>query len=655
MKTTASGYLFCALLFSVALLHAQKQNNQWRFGRGGIDFNSRPPVNTPVASMLTQEGCASVADKNTGKLLFYTDGVTVWNAQDTPMPNGTGLSGGSAALLSSTTAAVIIPAPGGDDLYYIVTIDELIGRGLQYNIVDMRLDGGRGDVVTGKKNLPLLQTGTEKLEVVPHANGNDYWIITHDNSDFYAFLLSSSGFSGSPVVSSVAGSLGNTAGHLKVNRQFNMLACGSLFEAKMRLFGFNNSTGTITDLLSWSLAPAILKSSPLIYGVEFSPNGRLLYLSNLDAVVQYDVSKPNAAAVENSAFPLPLVGFGQPASLQLGPDNKIYINSGAIDVINCPDRPGSGCGYQPAVLNGGGYGLPKWVYYPGETFSSTPNGITATDSCLGRSVRFTLKDTTGVSSVSWNFGDAASGAGNNATGKIVQHNFSGPGTYDIRAIVAAECGQDTLFLRAFKVINCAVKGTTKISVSRDSCLKDSVYFNIVSNLKVDSVIVWDFGDTGSGSINLSVLPSPGHAFSKTGTFTVKCIVRLDCSKPPTASNPVVLPCFYLDTITTQVKIVTCEQEVIQECPFYVPNSFSPNDDGLNDKLEVFVGCAPEEYAFSVFNRWGGLVFTSNNPDEQWNGRLEGVDCPQGVYVTVLRYRFRSRPEETVCGSVTLLR
>jgi gliding motility-associated-like protein len=654
MTTRAIHILFVLLSFSAVLLHAQKQNNQWRFGRTGVDFNSKPPLNTPGIPMLAQEGSASVADKNTGKLLFYTDGVTVWNAEDQPMPNGTGLSGGSVALLSSTTAAVIVPAPGSNDIYYLVTIDELFGRGLQYNVVDMRLDGGRGDVVTGQKNRPLLQTGTEKLEVVPHANGSDFWIVTHDDGEFYAFLLRSTGFSPA-VVSTVGGNLANTAGHLKVNRQFNRLACGSLFEGQMRLFNFDNSTGIVRDELGWQLAPAILKSTPLIYGVEFSPSGRFLYISNLAAVVQYDLSQPNVSAVEQSAYELPARAFGQPASLQLAPDKKIYLNAGSLDVIECPDQPGVGCGYRPAVLNGGGYGLPKWVPGADETSGTLPNAIVASDSCVGSTAFFRLKDSSAVSAVSWNFGDSGAGSTNTAVGNSANHVFSQPGVYRISAFISGSCSQDTLFLPAFKVVKCSSSGTLKITSSPDSCLQRSVAFDVSGNLRVDAVIGWDFGDPASGSQNSSALNKPEHTFTAAGTYNVRCFVRINCSKQATSGNPVIQPCFYVDTFRTMVKVVACTPTVVRECPLLLPNTFSPNDDGTNDQLELFASCIPETYELSVFDRWGGMVFRTSNLNEFWNGRFEGTDCPQGIYVTVLRYRFRSKPETTVYGNVTLLR
>lgn len=66
---------------------AQKQNNIWLFGdRAGLDFNFSPPK--PITgSMIALEGCASIANEN-GELLFYTNGISVWDRNHQLMPNG---------------------------------------------------------------------------------------------------------------------------------------------------------------------------------------------------------------------------------------------------------------------------------------------------------------------------------------------------------------------------------------------------------------------------------------------------------------------------------------------------------------------------------------------------------------------------------------
>jgi hypothetical protein len=126
-KTYTKKSILLLLILFFQISFAQKQNNQWRYGgAGAIDFNTVPPSFVTGCVIVASEGSASVADRITGALLFYTDGVTVWNANNQVMPNGTGLLGGDPILLSSTTAAVIIPKPGSSNLYYIVTVHELL-------------------------------------------------------------------------------------------------------------------------------------------------------------------------------------------------------------------------------------------------------------------------------------------------------------------------------------------------------------------------------------------------------------------------------------------------------------------------------------------------------------------------------------------------
>jgi hypothetical protein len=84
-------------LLSASISHAQNQNNFWVYGyQAGINFNTTPPSFQGGFAIQASEGAASVADPVTGELLFYTDGVTVWDASNNPMPNGTGLLGSSS-------------------------------------------------------------------------------------------------------------------------------------------------------------------------------------------------------------------------------------------------------------------------------------------------------------------------------------------------------------------------------------------------------------------------------------------------------------------------------------------------------------------------------------------------------------------------------
>jgi len=126
-------FLF-VLLNAAYTLNAQdyKRTQNWYFGdKAGLSFATDPPTPLTDGAMSTVEGCATISD-TAGNLLFYTNGVTVWNKNHQVLQNGTGLKGDP----SSTQSAIIIPQPGNDSVYFIFTTTDF-GRtdGLQYNII----------------------------------------------------------------------------------------------------------------------------------------------------------------------------------------------------------------------------------------------------------------------------------------------------------------------------------------------------------------------------------------------------------------------------------------------------------------------------------------------------------------------------------------
>ncbi|MBI4930536.1 MAG: gliding motility-associated C-terminal domain-containing protein [Bacteroidetes bacterium] len=88
---------------------------------------------------------------------------------------------------------------------------------------------------------------------------------------------------------------------------------------------------------------------------------------------------------------------------------------------------------------------------------------------------------------------------------------------------------------------------------------------------------------------------------------------------------------------------------------WLPNAFSPNDDGENDDFKIYGG-TPSEFRLRIFNRWGEKLFDSNNPNEGWDGKHKEQECPSGVYSWVVSY-FNSCSDnmQQISGNVTLLR
>lgn len=96
---------------------------------------------------------------------------------------------------------------------------------------------------------------------------------------------------------------------------------------------------------------------------------------------------------------------------------------------------------------------------------------------------------------------------------------------------------------------------------------------------------------------------------------------------------------------------------LQHTPtLYIPNAFNPQG-GLNTvfKPQGVWGDRVEHYRLLIFNRWGELIFESNNIQEGWDGTYRGKPCPLGVYVYRLDVRFKGLDEDVRFGTVTLLR
>ena len=87
---------------------------------------------------------------------------------------------------------------------------------------------------------------------------------------------------------------------------------------------------------------------------------------------------------------------------------------------------------------------------------------------------------------------------------------------------------------------------------------------------------------------------------------------------------------------------------------FIPNSFTPNGDGLNDVLLVY-SYAIQEMQFMIFNQWGQKIFESNSQSVGWDGRHSGKPQPSGVYMYVAKFTLRNGTVVTRKGSINLIR
>jgi len=385
MKTLISfSFFLLAVLSQTKYSYGQNSNKKWYFGTAAVDFISGSPVATTNSAMSPSEGCSSIADA-AGNMLFYTDGRNVYNANNVIMPNGSGL----LAASSSTQGALIVQHPGNVNQYYIFTVGDLTSGApatcmcFSYSIVDMTLQGGLGDL-TATKNVLLLNNTTEKLAAIKAANGVDVWIIVHqyNSSNFYAYLLTSSGTIFPPVIST--GSPYTTSddyiGQLKCSPACDKIAAALYTSCRVEICDFDNATGIISNSI---LSPVVSTGSDL-YGLEFSPDGSKLYVSsqttffggNNGYIYQYNLNAGSSAAIFASKTIVSFYNTDYLAAMQLAPDNKIYITQnslGYLHAINDPNALGLSCNYQDSSVNLNGktgkYGMPAFVTI---CYNSTP-------------------------------------------------------------------------------------------------------------------------------------------------------------------------------------------------------------------------------------------------------------------------------------------
>ena len=103
-------------------------------------------------------------------------------------------------------------------------------------------------------------------------------------------------------------------------------------------------------------------------------------------------------------------------------------------------------------------------------------------------------------------------------------------------------------------------------------------------------------------------------------------------------------------------VVFSEFERNCDCKVFLPNAFSPNDDGINDVFLPKSPCEMSEYELLIANRWGQLVFQTQDPTQGWNGKSRQQAAQAGVYVYWVRYRFSYAAEaELTKGEFVLVR
>ncbi len=225
--------------------------------------------------------------------------------------------------------------------------------------------------------------------------------------------------------------------------------------------------------------------------------------------------------------------------------------------------------------------------------------------CIPESVVFTNNsDMTFFDSIYWEFGD---GAISNSQGSA-SHIYNNYTCFDVKVTLvnALGCSVDSIFPDMI----CGFP-TTVADFTYDPAesIIPNTLINFTNQSSGASTFLWDFSGLGN-----STNQDDFFIFPKTdgGIYPVTLFVNNEggCT----------------DQITKNVTIKN-------PLSYWAPNSFTPDDDGLNDKFRVvFNNNSVEEYEIYIFNRWGELLYNSQEIDFEWDGTHNGEEVPNGVYV-----------------------
>ena len=227
----------------------------------------------------------------------------------------------------------------------------------------------------------------------------------------------------------------------------------------------------------------------------------------------------------------------------------------------------------------------------------------------------------------WNFG-------NNLVPQdtFIAHSiYETPGTYNVSLTVTDLSGcSNTLTLNDFITVHEDPEAHFSTSPETITEFNPTVDFNDES---YPNIVGWKWYFDSLGNSNYE---NPNFTFPEdSGTYYVTLVVEDDntCT----------------DTLTKKIFIKS-------EIALFLPNSFTPNGDGLNDTFTPNgFGISEEGYTFLIFNRWGELVFETNSVLEGWNGTFKDKTLPSGVYIWRVDFNDLNGKEYRRKGQLNILR
>uniref|UniRef100_UPI0040486A96 T9SS type B sorting domain-containing protein n=2 Tax=Roseivirga sp. TaxID=1964215 RepID=UPI0040486A96 len=264
----------------------------------------------------------TATDPTTGDLLFYSDGTNIYDATNTIMPNGNGLT-----TANEVQAMAISPVPGSNSLYYLFHRNN--AGVVLFTVVDMSQQGNRTNgppsgVVTAQKNIPTLITsrGGGMLSI---ASGNlsQFWLVTQNstNGNFEIHRIPALSGTFDPQGAPTALAVNIQAAHLSINPTGTQIAVLPANNVNIQILDFNRDAPEL--MFNRAIANSFVPNQTLTGSIGWSLDGSKLFFSRNSAANGnvYRIDLNDSLASVEPIFSSPL---GESQSLLLAPDSSIY-------------------------------------------------------------------------------------------------------------------------------------------------------------------------------------------------------------------------------------------------------------------------------------------------------------------------------------------
>ncbi len=555
-----------------------KYNQNWVFGNyAGVSFDGTNSFAVLGSAMSAPEGVATISDPGTGAITFYSDGEKVWGFNHQLIHDGDNILGNQ----NSTQSALLIPYPKSTRLFYLFTTDAEGGpQGIKFSILDKDI-GNNGGVKGGDKNITLATPVAEKLTVLRHCDLQSYWVVAHEwgSNKFFSWHVTEDGINLIPVETNegpiYSGGVENSIGYMKPSPKDDMLALAVTGSNRVDLFDFDNITGEPYFMMS-------IDSIFQPYGVEFSPDQTLLYVSCLTGqIYQFNLQAANIQASKVLVASANMLT----GALQIAPDGRIYITrdlDNFLGYFGSPNSFGNSSNYvkQGLYLSGrlSEAGLPPHI--PQLIFNHLP----PLNVCINDTVAFNPQFLQRADSFIFFFGDPMSGQDNYTTKLPAWHVYTNPGFHKVELIYYM-CGNEY----SLNTLVC-VQGAPGVYLGEDTAICSNVTHNLVAMLSavychtIPTNLQWSNGQTSQA---ITIAP-PGNY-----SITVSNMCGTGFDSISIAALPV-------PTISLGPDIELCAGDVALVVPVPKPDSIIWYD-GSNDSFKYITTSG--SYSATVVNEF----------------------------------------------------